>query len=134
MITPNGFSKDKGIRPEGIVVTCGAQMIEEKGGLRKFIKWFESCFEDDNGYWLHKCKNKPQHDIIYVYVIIHGKIKYRLSYGGYQRTAMAYSHPDAQEMTEVEWPHVVLGGPLVKAPRDFEFKGFQGFRYCTFLF
>lgn len=134
MINRHGYSKGPLEQPEGIVVTCGAEMIKEKGGMMKFIRWFENCFVDESSYWLHKCKNKPKHDILYVYIIILGKVRYRAQFGGYGRTAMAYLHPEDSEMSEIPWPHLILGGPLVKAPEDIEFKGFQGFRYCSKLF
>ena len=135
MITSTGYSKDPSIKPDAITVTFGRQMIEDKGGLLKFVRWFEGIFENEESYWMHKCKNKPQHDdLLYVYVSICNRIHYRCIYGGY------HSHGGAGQLfpggpeVETDWPHIILAGPLVKAPHKIVRPGFQGFRYTTKLF
>lgn len=135
MITPEGYSKDPGLIPEAIVITLGQEMIAEKGGLLSFIRWFENGFGGD-GWWYHKCKNKPAHDILWVYVIVCNRLRYRFNYAGYNKMAqaMGYKHPDDQEPTMIEWPHIILTGPMVKCPFKRKISGFRQFRYATKLF
>jgi hypothetical protein len=135
MITENGYSKEPSIMPEGIVVTFGMEMINEQGGLRGFIKGFEKLMDNESNYWMHKLKNSPQHDILYVYVIIAGRLYYRTHFGGY------YKNVDGCESTTADgrhmrrkFPYIVLAPPIVKCPFKRSLKGFQGFRYSTKLF
>lgn len=136
MITKDGYSKDPTIRPEGIAVTFGKDMIADKGGLLPFIRWFESCFNTDEGTWMHKCKNQPKNDncLLYVYIIIHNRVYYRCYYGGYRKgVTSGFLIPEGP--TEIiTWSRIILAGPLEKAPRKIYRSGFQGFRYTTKLF
>lgn len=137
MITPEGYSQDPSILPEGIVVTWGKDLIQEKGGLLSFIRYFEQTMADEEGVWLQKCRNKPTCDIVYVYIIVCNQVRYRLHYGGYATGKVRVHNGDGlswSSSTEVMWPRLILAGPFVKAPRKIIRKGFQGFRYCTKLF
>lgn len=135
MITTVGYTKNPGIKPEGIVVTFGREMIAEKGGLLTFIRWFENIFQNEEDYWMHRCKNRPKYDdLLYVYVIICNRLYYRCMYGGYHgagATGQLLPNGPAEEMP---WPYIILVGPLVKAPEKIIRPGFQGFRYTTKLF
>lgn len=135
MITADGYSKGHWVMAEGIAVTMGREMIAEKGGLLTFIRWFESTFNDEEGYWMHKCKNKPrQDDLLYVYVIICNRVYYRCMYGGYHKLVGTGQLRPGGPDVPVEWPYIVLAGPLIKAPSKIIRPGFQGFRYTTKLF
>jgi len=137
MITIDGYSKDPNIVPEGIAVTFGKDMIAEKGSLKSFLRWFNSCVETEDDHWLHKCKNAPQADIIYVYVIISNRLYGRCYFGGYSKGPVpAYTiKPDGTyEQFMAEWPHITLAGPMIRAPFKRKLSGFQGFRYTTKLF
>jgi hypothetical protein len=134
MITIDGYSKDTGIQPEGIAVTFGREMIAEKGGLLTFVRWFEGVFAFEDDYWMHKCKNKPQHDILYVYVIVCNRVHYRCMYGGYHPPGGTGQLMPGGLCVDVNWPHIILAGPLVKSPTKIFRPGFQGFRYTTKLF
>lgn len=134
MITADGYSKDPNIRPEAIVVTFGKEMIEEKGGLLRFVRWFEEIMYDEDGLWLHKCRLKPKfEDLSYVYVSILNRVHYRCFYGGCGTIATGHMTPDGP-LVDVPWPHVILAGPLEKAPYKIIRPGFRGFRYATKLF
>lgn len=135
MITRDGYSKDPTIRPEGIVVTWGQQMIAEKGGLFSFIKFFERCMKNEETVWLQKCKNKPRFDdLLYVYISVCNRIYYRCIYGGYE-TGEKYCRMNSwSSLQKISWNRILLGSPIVKAPIKIIVPGFQGFRYCTKLF
>ena len=121
--------------PEGIAVTMGREMIAEKGGLLTFVRWFQGVFENEEDYWMHKCKNKPRYDdLLYVYVVICNRIHYRCMFGGYHFPGIYGQLLPGGPNVAVPWPHIVLAGPLVKAPYKIIRPGFQGFRYTTKLF
>ena len=115
--------------PIAIAVTMGKEVIEANGGLRTFIRHFESAISgQDNDYWLHKCKNRPTWDISVVYVIVCNRVQYKVFYGGHQ------TGPDSVfmhwgEERKIDWPRMILAGPFRKAPRKIPMRGFQGFRY-----
>lgn len=134
MITIDGYSKDPNIVPEGIAVTFGKGMILEKGGLLKFMRWFEGWMKDDQCYWLHKCKNTPRADIIYVYIIIANRLYGRCTFGGHYKNATTGHLMPGGESEIIEWHHVLLAGPIIKCPYKRKLKGFRGFRYSTKLF
>lgn len=136
MITESGYSKDTSIMPEGIVITWGKEMIQEKGGLKRFIRYFEVMMQQEGVTWLQKCKNKPRDEkhILYVYIIVANRLAYRCYYMGYE-TGPRKVNMDSWSSSEViTWPRVVMAGPVEKCPFKRELKGFQGFRYCTKLF
>ncbi len=126
------------IIPEGIAVTWGKDMIEEKGGLLSFIRYFESVMKDEDGIWMQKCKNKPQfEDLLYVYVIVCNQVRYRCYYGGYAKGETEAWNGDGYSWSSskiITWPRILLAGPFEKAPYKIIRKGFQGFRYTTKLF
>ncbi len=135
MITRTGYSKDPSIMPEGIAITWSRDLILEKGGLLTFIRYFEKIMSSEEGIWLQKCKNAPLHDILYVYIIISGQVRYRLYYAGHQAGPTTIFEPGKSWAGKlVSWPRIILGGPFVKAPEKIYKKGFQGFRYTTKLF
>lgn len=141
MITAEGYSKDPSIVPEGIVITWGKDMIEEKGGLKAFLTYFHQAMEDSEdehgSYWMNKCKNAPQQDIIYVYIIVANRLAYRCYYGVHQ-TGLTEAHGNGSKSWSryemISWPRILMAGPVERCPFKRTLKGFQGFRYCTKLF
>lgn len=133
MITADGYAKDPNIVPEGIVITWSKEMIEEGyGNLRRFIQHFKECMDNPDSWWLQKCKNKPKHDVLYVYIIYAGRVRYRVQFAGWERgNTEVY---DGFGPKAVDWSRVIMTGPLVEAPIPIYQKGFQGFRYSTKLF
>lgn len=138
MITEKGFSKDYSILPEGIVITWGKEMIDLKGGLKKFLTYFNEVMLDEENTWLQKCKNAPRHDILYVYIIVAHRLYARGFYGGHEKGLAKINVPGAgksfSRSENIAWPRIIIAGPIEKCPFKRELKGFQGFRYCTKLF
>lgn len=136
MITINGYSKDPSIIPEGIAVTWGRDMIQEKGGLLTFMRFFSDCMEEDGALWYQKCKNRPTQDkyLQYVYIIVSNRVYYRGYYGGYHTGPLECYLNSWSSRQVVTWPRIVIAGPIVKAPHKIYRKGFQGFRYTETLF
>lgn len=138
MITTTGYSNDPTIMPESIVITWGKDMVNLKGGLRKFLSYFNGIMQDEDTTWLQKCKNAPKHDIIHVYIIVANRLYAKGYYGGYQKgrttinvpgQANSFSHRES-----IDWPRIIIAGPVERCPFKRTLKGFQGFRYCTKLF
>jgi len=126
MITKDGYSKDKGLVPEGIVITFGEKLIDLYDGLQPLLRHFTYCMHHhEDSWWHHKVNSQPVHEFDHVYIIIQNRLYGRVFYGGYKP---AGSH----EL--FTWPHIILSGPLELAPMEREIKGFRGFRYCTKLF
>jgi len=141
MITKRGYSKDPSIMPEGIVVTLGRSMIEEKcgpgkAGLLAFLRWFESCLEGDGTFFL-KMKNCPKIEFDHVYIIVANRLYCRCYFGGYERNVRfkGYMKPTDTERTLANWKGgITLAGPIEKPKFKRILRGFQSFRYCEKLF
>lgn len=138
MITAQGYSKDPSLMPEGIVITWGKDMIDLKGGLKNFLKYFDEVMQDEETHWLQKCKNSPKHDIVHVYIIVANRLYARGFYGGYENGETLINTPAApnsfSRREKISWPRIVIAGPIEKCPFKRKLRGFQGFRYCTKLF
>jgi len=129
MITANGYSKDPSIKPDGIVITWPPSMWYHPWPVVQ--RAFESTMKE--GVWPHRVKNPPKHEIHYVYIIIDGKVVYRCNYLEFVLRSREYELATGGTFL-ANYPHILLTGPLVKAPREILLPGFQGFRYCTELF
>jgi hypothetical protein len=118
--------------PIAIAVTWGKDMINEKGGLLAFIRHFEKNMDSEDDIWYQKSRNKPQCDIIHVYIIVCNIVRYKLIYGGYATGETEIFNGNGHSWsrrTTITWPRLILAGPFVKAPYKIKMKGFQGFRY-----
>ncbi len=138
MITETGYSKDLSIRPEGIVITFGQQMIKSQGGLKTFLKEFQRTManHDQGSYWMHTCSLFPKIEADHIYIVVANRLYGRVFCGGYiknhSKDVVAYGATGQQKL--MEKPFVVLSGPFEKCPHKRVLRGFQGFRYCTKLF
>lgn len=119
-------------QPIALVVTWGKDLIQEKGGLLSFIRYFEQAMADDENTWLQKCTNRPRHEVQYVYIIVCNQVKYRLIYAGHETGVAEVHNGDGISWSSravITWPRLVLAGPVARAPRKIPMRGFQGFRY-----
>ena len=135
MITPKGYSKDRSIIPEGIVITFGREMMEEWGGPKIFLSNFLNIMKSEDEYWLHKCSNLPTIDFDHVYISVMGRLWGRVYNAGITRNPKGVIATKSDGMTdEIDWNFITLAGAFQQCPFKMELKGFQGFRYCTKLF
>ena len=136
MITINGYSKTD--QPaEGIAVTWSKDLIEMRGGLLSFIRYFEKVMSSEENLWLQKCKNPPKQPIAFVYIIVCNQVRYRLNYVGWETGEANITYGNGYSWSRsnvIGWPRLVLSGPFVKAPSKIIRPGFQGFRYTSKLF
>lgn len=115
----------------GIITTISAGAVKANGGLLTWVRHFESCTREEyGGLWLQKCRNRPQQDIAYVYMIVANRLAYRLYYGGWTDQPTTVWMHNGEERS-FPWPHIRLSGPLEKAPTKITMRGFQGFRYVS---
>lgn len=116
--------------PIGIILTMGVQVIQANGGLRNFVQHFTQCCQDeDSGVWLQKSRACPTQDIAQVYIVCCNRVAWRVFYGGYCRDDDKTVFMLSGEERRFPWPHMMLAGPIEKAPRKISMRGFQGFRY-----
>jgi len=138
MITTKGYVKGFPYPPVGVAITWSADMINEKGGLENFIRYFEQVMgEGSDDTWLQKCKSGPKHKILYVYIIINNYVAYRLNYIEFATGPTHINNGDGisfSRRTSISWSRLVMAGPFVKAPVEIYCRGFQGFRYTDLLF
>lgn len=132
MITKEGYSKDASLLPDGICVTWGKDMIAQCGGWRKFYRHFLNVINNEDCIWNQKSRGKPSMEIMYVYIIVNNRVRYRLNYLGFERFDTVLQDGNGDKY--IDWSRITMTGPLVKAPTKIIRKGFQGFRYCQKLF
>lgn len=118
-------------QPDGIVITISQGMLKEKG-YRNWLRNFLQAMEKEDWIYYMRQGAAPKRDILYVYLCIGGKVRFRANYGGTQSGEMQFS--DGKTMSAKVW--VLLAGPLERPMRGQEpvMKGFRGFRYCEKLF
>lgn len=114
--------------PVAIAVTWGKEMIQSNGGLRTFIRAFHEYMIDDDSHWLHKCSIGPKQDVTHVYIVLGNRYAYKCYYGGYERGSTT-CYKATGEMWQIDWPRIILAGPVERAPYKITRRGFQGFRY-----
>lgn len=116
-------------QPDGIIITISRKMLQEKGAKNWLKNFFDAMSKEDWTYYFRQ-GGRPKHDILYVYVNIGGKVRYRVNFVQTSTGHMRFN--DGKEMTAKVW--IVTTGPLVKAPYVITMQGFQGFRYTHKLF
>ncbi len=115
--------------PEGIIITISQSMLKEKG-YRNWLRNFKQAMESEQmTYWMRQVA-KPKRDILYVYLCIGGKVRFRAFYAGTDSGHMIFS--DGKEMFAKTW--IIMCGPLSKPDYIVPMKGFRGFRYTEKLF
>ena len=122
--------------PDGIIITISQAMIKEKGyrnWLRNFFKTMSDAEQDDPDGWTYwfRVGNKPKHDVAWVYLLIGGKIRFRVNWidsFGAERIAFT----DGKSLYGKGW--VVVCGPVARPEKPIYRKGFRGFRYTHKLF
>jgi len=116
--------------PDGIIITISAGMLKEKGILN-WTRNFKRAMDSEGwSYWFRQGA-KPKYDILYVYLCILGRVRYRINYVG-SETGFKKFLNDGEGMYAKVW--LITCGPLVEAPQKIPMKGFRGFRYTEFLF
>lgn len=114
--------------PEGIIITISQGMLKEKG-LRNWLRNFLHAMTQEDWLYYMRQGARPKHDILYVYLCIGGKVRYRAYFAGTSYGEMTFS--DGKRMFAKVW--IMLSGPVERPPVAIEMKGFRGFRYTQKL-
>lgn len=137
IIGPSKYSKDPMEKPEGIMLTLPKVFFEDrKWDYVGFNKMFEKFMSHEGAIWNFKLTNLPKHDIGWVYLCYNGFVQFRVNFVQYERN-VSKMFADGPKKAIRKFPNanwVILTGPAVKPPYEWPQKGFQGFRYTTYLF
>lgn len=135
---------------DGIIITFPVQFLWDLGksfptGLEKprshkehVLKGFKECIRQleavrtnpDDNIWNHSIGTKPTREVLYAYITILGKIRYRANIAAWEPGGEKQFN-DGRKRTAKHW---LILSDLMKAPKEIECKGFQGFRYTDKLF
>lgn len=116
--------------PDGIIITISQAMIKEKG-YRNWLRNFLNCMGRVTCMYSMRLDSKPKHDLLYVYLCIGGKVRYRATFVGTSGPAQR-KFDDGMTMYAKAWVHLI--GPVVRPLITVKMKGFRGFRYTERLF
>jgi hypothetical protein len=121
----------KDFQPDGIIITISQKMMKEKGP-RNWLRNFLNAMANDDCTYCMRQGTRPKQDVLYVYLCISYKIRFRANFVGTDSGWKTFD--DGKEMFAKAW--VMLAGPVVRPPRGQEpvMKGFRGFRYTEKLF
>lgn len=128
------------MKHEGVIVTMPLRFFREyPGGFDRFLSIMRSLNHPaSNIVWNQTISAKPKQEVQFCYLCVAGEVRYRLDIDGYEEGDKAFVDycPDGsqviREHRNKKW--VRLRGPFVEAPSPIPMKGFQGFRYCEYLF
>lgn len=119
-------------QPDGIIITISQGMLKEKG-LKNWLRNFlHAMAQEDWSYWMRQGV-KPKQDILFVYLCIGGKVRYRANFVMTAGPCIKQFN-DGKEMFAKAW--IVMAGPIARPARgdSWPMKGFRGFRYTEKLF
>lgn len=117
-------------QPDGIILTVSRKMYE-KNGYRHWLKNFFHAMRQEDWIYSLRVGNRPKKEVLYVYLLIGGKIRFRANFvGSMGPTNKTFS--DGRSMFAKAW--VELAGPVKHPAIPIPMKGFQGFRYTEKLF
>lgn len=113
-----------------IIVTLSMQTIKERrGGFRQILSEWQDA-DGDSSTWWYKCSVKPKRDIISVYWVINGRVRYKSKLAGTEvYKNMKFSNQDTPKFGRA-WLVLFDFEPIPKR-QQIVMKGFQGFRYAN---
>lgn len=117
---------------DGIAITISADMLKEKG-YRNWLRNFLRCMSNEGCVYYMRVGARPRLDekILYVYLVIGNKVRYRAYYAGAQGPSLM-RFTDGKEMYARAW--IRMAGPVERPKVTISMKGFRGFRYVENLF
>lgn len=122
-------------QPDGILVTLPEAWFDDfADGEEAFWRAMKAVDAEDDYIWHQTISSIPVHEVQFVYLVFRGKVQVRLSVVDYLRNqSMSFQRSGfIADFPNKNW--VRLTGPVVRAPSDFLMRGFQGFRYTSFIF
>jgi hypothetical protein len=120
-------------RPEAIILTMPFAFFREYT-LERFEREMEAM-KTNSLVWYRAVKNLPVYKTLYCYIVYYNKIQWRTNILEFEKNVTrTFSRPVGGERTFADCNMIALCGPTIKAPTDYEMKGFQGFRYSQIIF
>lgn len=120
--------------PDGIIITLPARFFVEYGH-EKYLNEIKLMNEDETMIWYRVMKNLPIQDFLYVYTIVANKIHHRSQFAGLLRNhTKTFDRPEGGHRTFENANFVMMTGPVVFPDREYQMRGFQGFRYTQKIF
>ncbi len=122
---------------EAICLTLGQDFIHKvyPGGEGRIRHYLERMNNGDDYKWMQFCGSGiPTINVTYCYVIWGGKVQYRCDIKEFISKCTGTFNDGGVERSFKNRNLCVLHGPTITAPYDIPMKGFQGFRYSSFLF
>lgn len=117
-------------QPVGIILTVSRGMYEANG-YRHWLKNFLDCMTCDECHYSFRAGGKVKTEVQYIYLIIGGKIRFRIYFGG-SSGSQTRDFDDGRSMWAKAW--IFGAGPVTRPPQSIKMKGFQGFRYTHEIF
>ena len=137
IIGPGKYTKDKSIRPDGIMLTMPNMFFEDRGwSVDQFKMYFKKFMAGEDNTWNYRLTNLPTLDFAWVYLVFDKQVQFRLNLVMIERnvTKVFNDGPDHKTRTFPNANWIILSGPAIEPPYEWPQKGFQGFRYTTKLF
>ena len=117
--------------PTGFIRTLPPFYADEKHKAgrahRRALKRLET---DESAYLYIALSQQPRQEVLYVYLLIAGKINVRLNLAGYE-DGDARECFDGSMRTPARW--AICTGPISRPPEPIQRRGFQGIRYTEEL-
>ena len=124
------------IQPDGIILTVSKKMYGENG-YRHWLRNFREAMDlhKEGWYYSLRVSSKPIRDaeLLFVYLCIGNKIRYRGYYGGTQETPRGFKIFEGDRKVKGRF-WIRISGPLECASHPIKKQGFRGFRYTEKLF
>jgi len=117
-------------RPTGIIRTLPSLYADKSIGAKEYKKSIRQLERGQIPAIAIALPAIPKHDVLYLYLIVNGKVDVRLNIAGYE-------DGDARECWDrtIRRPKIwaLCTGPVSRPPESMPFRGFQGFRYTSDL-
>lgn len=92
------------------------------------IEWVRQA--PDDRWWNHSIGTKPTREVLYAYIVILGRVRYRANIVGWEAGGEK-EFQDGRKRTAKHW---LILGHFVPAPFAIKIKGSRGFQYTEKLF
>lgn len=121
---------------DAILLTIGKKVFDiYPGGEKQVRKLLEGMNKTDRYHWCQLCgSGVPRIKVPYVYLVFNGKIQYRAEVKGYGKNVTQEFNDTGITRIMRDCNLVYIQGPVIAAPYEIPFKGFQGIRYTELIF
>lgn len=114
-----------------LIITISMSMIKEHGYRNWLRNFLYAMSQEDWTYWMRQGSQPKVKRLLYVYLVIGGKIRFRTNFVMSEGTGWK-QFSDGRKMYGKAW--ITLCGPVTRPIVPIQMKGFQGFRYTKELF